>query len=582
MMKNFVIILVLLCIPFSLLAGLSSDIRIQCSMEPSELHPGQGGKWFVTIGMAEGVHISDAASGLFFIKPDPIEGIRFGAPIYPKGILQPYGTVYREEVIVAVPFFTEPSLKTGERILSAKVQIQPCGEKNGVCYPPEIRSISSRLPIVSWQTDVVAQPAKTGIAQKVTDALNRGSFLAFLFVFFGGVLTSLTPCVYPMIPITLAVIGTQASGGKRKGFVLSLFYVLGISLTFSMLGVLAARTGSLFGSYSQHPAIQVFLSVVFFIMGLSMLGVFVLQMPASLAGRLRSRKRGGYAGALLTGLVAGVIVSPCISPLLVVILAWVAKSGNALLGFGLLFSFALGLGVLFILIGTFSGILKNLPKAGGWTEYIERLFGILLVGFSIFFLRNIVDSAVYQMLWAVFLLFFGVFIGGLNALPHDADKKKRTAKAIGMLAVIISACLIFFTLARHFNIGPAPASEVTTESGGAATWESSDKKGFEEAGVSGKPVVIDFYATWCAACRELEEKTWPDESIQNLLPAFITVKIDLSRSGSETTAAQKRYDIVGMPTVIVFSPLGKELDRFTGFKPPDEVAAILRKHAPSN
>jgi thioredoxin:protein disulfide reductase len=561
---------------FSLFAGFPADVSTRARVEPAELHPGEAGKWIFTIRVPENTHISDAESGLFFIKPDTADGIQYGAPVYPKGIRQPYGTVYRGEVVVEIPFVTDPFLKIGQRILSAKIQIQPCGEANGVCYPPESQKISNQVKIIAGQSRDVSHTRQTGIAQKVTDALNRGSFLAFLFVFIGGFLTSLTPCVYPMIPITLAVIGAQASGGERKGFVLSLFYVLGISFTFSALGVAAAKTGSLFGSFSQHPAVQVIMSAVFFFMGLSMLGVFVLQMPASLAGKLRGKKRGGYAGTFLTGVIAGVLVSPCISPLLVVILAWVARSGNALLGFGLLFSFALGLGVLFVLIGTFSGILKNLPKTGGWAEYIEKSFGLLLIGLSIFFLRSPVGDTVYRMLWASFLMFFGVFIGGLSPLPMEAGAKKKASKALGLLAVIISTCLIIFTLANRFHFGSSRLPAIADARGRGVAWESSDQKAFEKAGLSGKPVVIDFYASWCAACKELEEKTWSDATVQKLLSSFIAVQLDLSKPGIETMAAQKRYDIVGMPTVIVFSSSGKELDRFTGFKPPEEVAPILR------
>ncbi|HEX9934287.1 MAG TPA: cytochrome c biogenesis protein CcdA, partial [bacterium] len=359
-------------------------VRLQGQLNPPGLSQGGKGNWTILAEIAPDIHLSDAASGFFSVHPRPDDYVTFGGPIYPKGIEKPYGSIYRGKVSVTIPISLHVSAPIGERTLTAEVRIQPCGEKNGICYSPETMRVSSKLVILAGIGQSLDLQAETGtdesMAGRLRLALERGSILAFFLVFLGGLLTSLTPCVYPMIPITLAVIGAQASGSRMKGFVLSLFYVLGIAVTFSGLGVAAAKSGSLFGTVAQHSVVQVVLALVFFLMGLSLLGVFVLQIPASLAGKIRGKKRTGYLGALLTGLLAGLVVSPCIGPVLVVILAWVAKTGNAFLGFSLLFSFALGLGVLFILIGTFSGVLKNLPKAGVWTEHIETVFGVLLVG----------------------------------------------------------------------------------------------------------------------------------------------------------------------------------------------------------
>jgi len=582
-MKRFYFLILFLAFNIFSFSQNRTIIPLNGEVIPSEIHVGGSGKWVITVDIPPHVHIGDAASKMFYIKPRPVDGIRFGDPIYPKGHQELSGSIYRGNTMVEIPLSIESTAGGGERTLIADVQIQPCGENDGVCYPPEIKNISSKFKVFDAEAPGSLPSAGTGISGKLVDALERGSFLAFFLVFVGGVLTSLTPCVYPMIPITIAVIGAQASGGRLKGFVLSLFYVLGIAITFSALGILAAKTGSLFGTYSQHPAVLIVVSLIFFLMGLSMLGVFILQMPVSLAGRLRGQKRSGFIGAMLTGLVAGLIVSPCISPLLVVILTWVAKTGSAALGVGLLFSFALGLGVLFILIGTFSGILKNLPKSGGWTDYIEKFFGFLLIVLSIYFLRTVVSSIVYRGMWAVLFLFLGTLIGGGASLEKGADWKQKTGKAFGLFAIFISACMIFFGFAQEYGFqGIKSKSDVTETRKANSFWLSSDEEGFAQAKATGRKVLIDFFADWCVACREMDDKTWPDVSVQAELSNTVRIKLDLSRQEENTAVVQKKYNIIGMPTVVLFNEEGKELGRFAGLKTPAEVKDFLRKHATKN
>jgi thiol:disulfide interchange protein DsbD len=319
--------------------------------------------------------------------------------------------------------------------------------------------------------------------------------------------------------------------------------------------------------------------VIFFLMGLSMLGVFVIQMPSSLASKLAGKKGKGFIGALLTGLVAGLVVSPCISPLLVVILTWVAKTGSVLLGVGLLFSFSLGLGILFIGIGTFSGILKTLPKSGGWMEIIERGFGILLVVLALIFLKPILSSWIFLGLWGVFFIILGTFIGAFNPIEKEINKKNKILKAIGIIAVLIGGFIIFFSLAEWRGFGKSLLFENAALSDDKhSIWVETDTEGFSQAGKTGKFVLMDFFAEWCPACLELDEKTWPDPSVQSELNRFISVKLDLTKTNEETKALLKKYTIIGMPTVILFNSERSELFRFEGYKPPDEVVQLLQRY----
>ena len=553
----------------------SDPVGVTMGVSPQDIPRGGRGTLVVTCEVAPGYHINDATSGFFKVVPVPSEGVAFDEPVLPPGERESYGSVYRNRVEVTVPFSVGQDVSTEGVVIAVDVTYQPCDDEDQICYPPETKRVEAGLSILPYEVDVPT--AGEGIAGRLAGALEQGSLLAFVLVFLGGMLTSLTPCVYPMIPVTIAVIGAQAAGGKFRGFILSLFYVLGIGITFSTLGILAARTGALFGAYAQHPVAVVFISLIFFVMGLSMLGAFVLQMPSALASRLRGGRRRGFVGALMTGVLAGLIVSPCISPLLVVILTWVARTGSVVLGFGLLFCFALGLGVLFVVIGTFSGVIKNLPKSGTWMELIEKGFGILLVVLSFLFVRSLLSPLIYQGLWAIFLLVLGTFLGAFSSMDDVADRKQKIAKAAGVLAVMVSGCLVFFVVAGWLGFGSVHPVAVESADAERAMWLSSDEEGFRSARLVGKPVLMDFFAEWCAACHELDEKTWSDTRVRAEMERFVPVKLDLTRQG-EAGAYRQKYGVVGMPTVILFDPSGEERFRFEGFKGPEEVLRILRRH----
>ncbi len=557
-------------------------VTLSAEIIPQSIKKGGKGVFIVTCSISPDFHISDASTGLFDVSPELLEGVTFGKAEFPEGEKDTYGGVYHGKVKVKVPFVVGKKTREGENIVSAKVKIQPCAEGGGVCYPPETEMVKAKFSVLSGdknaKPDIGGLNNGGGIAGRLSSTLERGSFIAFLLVFLGGLLTSLTPCVYPMIPITIAVIGAQASGSKFRGFILSLFYVLGIAITFSSLGVIAAKTGALFGSYAQNPVALVIISLIFFLMGLSMLGVFVIQMPSSISSKLRRGKSRGFVGALVTGLLAGMIVSPCISPLLVVILTWVAKTGSVVLGIGLLFSFALGLGVLFIILGTFSGVIKNLPRSGGWAELIEKSFGVILLALAIVFVRPVVSHIFYLWLWAIFLVVFGTYTGAFTLLDGEADGKKKLGKAFGIILVLVGGSFIFFGTARWAGFSFVKQSKVQQFSAESSYWLSSDEEGFREAKLTGRPVLIDFFAQWCAACHELDDKTWSQEQVRSELDRFVRVKLDLTKNDEKVKAIQKKYKILGMPTVILFDSSGKEMDRFEGFKPPQEVLKLLKKY----
>jgi thiol:disulfide interchange protein DsbD len=315
------------------------------------------------------------------------------------------------------------NINGGVHELKFALTYQACGKD--FCLFPKTISFSHKIEIA-------------GVAQdRLRTALEKGWVYALFIVFIAGILTSLTPCIFPMIPITLAVLGTKDHGQSRsKGFILSSIYVLGIALTYALLGVVAAKTGALFGSLLGHPLVVGTIALLFVLMGLSMFGLFEIQVPQALTQKLSSQQsRKGYIGAFLSGLVAGVVASPCVGPVLISILAYVAQTQNVVTGFILLFVYALGLGQLFLLIGTFHTLWQRLPRSGVWMERVKFVFGSIMIGMAFYFIYPVTHSALFDGLLATAFLGLAFLTGFYKRHPGPLGTFEKFRRAGGYLLV---------------------------------------------------------------------------------------------------------------------------------------------------
>ncbi|MES2768590.1 MAG: cytochrome c biogenesis protein CcdA [Bdellovibrionota bacterium] len=372
---------------------------------------------------------------------------------------------------------------------------------------------------------VIDNPSKsTSLADSlsdisVEDLINQGSILTFLFIFFAGILTSFTPCIFPMIPITLSILGSQTIGKSRwKGFMISLVYVHGIATTYSLLGVAAAKTGTLFGSYLSNPLVVSIIALLFFAMALSMFGLYEIQVPVFIRSKLGNKKISqGYVGAYVTGLIAGIVASPCVGPVLVALLTYVAQSQKAVLGFFLLFTYAMGLGLIFILMGTFSQLISKLPKSGPWMLRVKKVFGVVLIIMGFYYLSPV--------------------------------------------------------LKKYFT--PPESTQITTPSTG---WAAFSEKAIEGAR-NKQVVVIDFYADWCAACHELDKFTFGNLEVKRELAGAVLLKVDATQENAHVSPILEKYGVVGLPTIIFIEKDGtvrKDLT-LTGFESPIDFIKRLNK-----
>ena len=415
-------------------------------------------------------------------------------------------------------------------------------------------------------------PLDVRLNEWIGGAVSQGSFLlAVLIAFAAGVVVSLSPCVYPLIPITIAVFGARQAEGYLKGFLLSLCYVLGMALFYSGTAILFSLLGLASGSLMAIPAVVLTIAGLGALMAVSLFGVFELVLPASLQTKLSAVGGAGYRGAFLMGLVAGIIAAPCAGPVLVFILALIAKEGSPVLGVSLMIAYALGIGMLFLILGTFSQLITRMPKSGAWMEIARSVLGLgMLVAALYIAAPHLPPVRAFMHLewsgsWAIAALVaiaLGVALGALHLSFRHQGALAATRKGIGIaLGTLGLLGLVAFA-------DRAPAPDPGRDTGAPAlVWHSSHESAKSAAKVAGKPLMIDFGAEWCHACKELERHTFTTPEFEAEAARFVLARIDCTELTDEISALWERYGISGLPNVVFIDSQGRLLEdpRVTGF-----------------
>ncbi len=534
-------------------------------------------KGAVVVGVPVGVHLK--ASFMAVAKKE-------GPGTLKVGKLPP--TTEKDELgdgiwhgMVAVPV-------SGEG-LSGKVRLyvtyQPCTEgEGGVCYAPATRWMdvdsalipasalaeksAAKLPKPPPENGVeVPKPVATlAVASQPAPASDRGLSWALLVAFGYGLAASLTPCVYPMIPITMAIVGARSSG-MLKGFLLSLTLVLGMAVTYTTLGVVAGLSGAAFGAAVQKPAFLIPVSLLFAAFAFSLFGAFEIALPAGLAARLQGDgSRKGFGGAFLMGLVLGPLAAPCVGPFLGTVLVNIAQHQGVVSGALQLFVFALGMGVLFMAVGTFNAAL---PKSGEWLVRFKQIMGLVVLGFAAWNVRFIVPTWANFALWS-FVLLTGSAVFGLFESADDMVGQMRKGFAALLLAVALILALRSTESAFGVDLLPRGGAPAMVEA--HAGWLEQDLEGaLSKAKAERKLVIVDIYAEWCAQCKELDEKTWPEAGVKQWL-AQNAVSIRIDTDAKRPDLAEK-LQIRSYPTVLLLDADGKELKRILGYQKPETMKA---------
>ena len=405
------------------------------------------------------------------------------------------------------------------------------------------------------------------------EALESESMLLALgLVFLGGLATSLTPCVYPMIVITVSIFGARQAESKWQGAGLSTMFVLGIAALFTPLGLIAALTGDVFGAALANPWVLGVLALIFIALALSMFGAFEMNLPPSLQNKLAQVGGVGHKGAFALGFVSGLVAAPCVGPVLGFLLTWIGTTGNAAFGALALFVYSLGLGLLFWLVGTFA---VSLPKSGRWLEWVKSVFGTVMIVMAVYYLRDLLpfDRPKFRVDWmlygAVALTAVGVAVGAVHLSYHGATALQKVRKTAGIAAAVVGLTLGVFYLEAMEPL-PPDARIAWMDDYDAARTMAAD---------SGRPLLVDFTASWCGACGELDRHTFSDPRVVAEARAreFIPVKVDLSpgEDTPERRAALARYAQRGLPLVVIHDRAGEEVGRVTSFVDADRFLQMM-------
>lgn len=406
------------------------------------------------------------------------------------------------------------------------------------------------------------------LAERLQHALGSGGMgqaLAYVIAFGAGLATSLTPCVYPLIPITVSLFGARDDEVSRaRALFLAACYVGGIAFMYSGLGVFFALTGKAFGTFMASRYVIIPIAVFFLAMAASMFGAFELSLPVELQGRLTHVGGKGPRGAFLMGLVAGIVAAPCTGPPLAVLLAFVSTQRSVVLGGSLLFVYALGMGMLFFAI---AGFALKLPRSGPWMDGVKSFFGILMITAALFFLRNVApplrdygkDTTTFLGV-QLGLIIVGVALGAIHLTFHEGALRSLR-KGLG----VIATCAGLFGVIAWLLATPP------------IEWLKDEAQGVALAQREHRPILIDFAADWCLPCKELERKTFADPRVSQELSRFVLVRVDCTDPDDKIEAVKARYGAETLPTVVIKDGAGNVALKLNEFTPPERLLPVLQK-----
>ena len=378
-----------------------------------------------------------------------------------------------------------------------------------------------------------------------------------LGIFAGGIALNLTPCIYPLIPITVSYFGGQSAHGQRKLVTHGICYIGGLAITNSVLGVTAALAGGMLGSLLQHPIVLALVAAVLIFFASSLFGLWKIRLPYGLS-QAASKTYTGYFGSLFMGMTLGVVASACIGPFILGLLTWVATIGNIWMAFLIFFTLSLGLGLPLFLLALFSGQLSKLPRSGEWMLWVNKLLGWILVGMAAYFIQPLLPATAKAFLLAAVALAAALHLGWIDRTRAEFRGFEWLKTGAAIAGLIIATVLIGSWVMRGPGMALQPYSEPL----------------LAEARRLNKPVIIDFYADWCAPCRELDEVTFRDpEIVKQAKRDFIMIKIDLTQKGNPVhERLLDQYGVKGVPTVVFLDHQGKERRdlRLVDYLPADQ------------
>ncbi|WP_409160308.1 protein-disulfide reductase DsbD [Pectobacterium sp. B2J-2] len=474
--------------------------------------------------------------------------------------------IFRDRLALAVP------IERAENGATVKVTYQGCADA-GFCYPPETHVVPLSQVLTNAGTDAPLNTPSSQSAPPQSTPMPFSPWWALLI----GIGVAFTPCVLPMYPLIASlVLGRKEQLTPRRTLLLSMTYVQGMALTYTLLGLAVAAAGLRFQAALQHPYILIGLSVMFAALALSMFGLYTLQLPSSVQTRLTewsNRQQGGsVTGVFFMGALAGLICSPCTTAPLSAILLYIAQSGNMLAGSGTLYLYALGIGLPLILVTLFGN--KLLPRSGPWMQYVKEAFGFIILALPVFLLERILGEIWGIRLWSALGI---AFFGWAFMLTLRSSKGwMRGVQLLLLAGVVISAKPLQDWVFPPTGVAQPHTSALNfTPVANIADLNSAQAK-------STQPVMLDLYADWCVACKEFEKYTFSAPAVQSHLSRITLLQADVTANREEQNALLKKLQVLGLPTIVFFDAQGKEIpgSRVTGFMNAEQFQEHLQKFSP--
>ncbi len=535
--------------------------------EDELLPPDQAFQFFASTKDDHTLHINWTIADGYYLYREKIQfelvnadGVKLGTYDIPRGTPKQDEAFGQVEIFHNELGFDLPLTRSSqaEQTLTLQAKYQGCADR-GVCYPPMSKKVELALPVAqqSGEQELSEQ-------DQIVQSLHKDSLPITLLSFFGfGLLLSLTPCIFPMIPILSGII---VGHGNRitttRAFLLSLSYVLASALTYTVFGILAALFGSNLQTAFQQPWIIGLFSAIFVALSLSMFGFYHLELPKSLQVKLHNsseiHRDGSLLGAAIMGALSSLIVGPCVAAPLAGALIYIGQTGDAVLGGSALFMLGLGMGVPLLLLGASAG--KLLPKAGDWLNSTKAVFGVIMLAVAVWMLSRILPGNVIMVLWAMLLIFPAIYLSAVDPLPENSSGWRKLWKGLGLMMLAYGLLLLIgFSLGNSNPLKPLQGFGVITaqaaEPGIAferVTSLAVLEARIKQANANHQAVMLDFYADWCISCKEMEAYTFADPQVKQALKNYVLLQADVTNNSDDDKALLERFKLIGPPAILFF------------------------------
>ncbi|MBN1850397.1 MAG: thioredoxin family protein [Deltaproteobacteria bacterium] len=506
--------------------------------------------WYIHGPEDEGQGLIPTKLSFSDLKNIRLEKIRFPDPEKKKfDYTSEAIEVYANDILVEASIRISKKAGVGEHVITGTLSYQACSFD--VCLPPETVPVNITVMVVPQGTPVKAinqtqfnlYPSGKAIEPGFPiHRLGAEFWWTLLLIFLGGLALNLTPCIYPLIPITVSYFGGRSEKIKSHAVTHGVLYLCGLATTNSILGITAALSGGMLGSALQNPEVLIIVSGIMIALAFSFFGFWEIRIPAFLS-QIASRNYGGYFGTFFIGLTLGIVAAPCIGPGILWLLTYVGKMGDPFLGFIYFFILSIGMGLPLCILAVFSGSLDRLPRSGDWMVWVKRIMGWVLIGVAIYIIFPLIPYSIIKIfLPPIVFIAAGIQLGWLDKTGKGFMRFSYFKRISGTLVAAFGVAYLIFSFQPKEGI----------------IWRQYDPEMLSEALKERRPVILDFFADWCLPCKELDVRVFQDERVVTMSKHFEMLRLDLTDRHPQQDEILNRYQVRGVPTVLFFNRDGIE------------------------